>query len=106
MFRIKLQALAKALMRKNALKSRLNETRDVQFDPLFSIPSTVDGSDTYSLSSLRKKCEDNNIGLLQINAYIGFHSSLISSIKSCVESDPSYGTAVAERSKLQADGNV
>jgi uncharacterized protein YxeA len=92
---------------KNALKTRLNETTDVQFDPSFSIPSTVDGSDTYSLSSLRKKCEDNNIGLLQINAYIGFHSSLISSIKSCVgESDPSYGTAVSERSKLQADANV
>lgn len=92
---------------KSALKSRINEATDVKFDPLFGIPSTVDGSDTYSLSSLRKKCEDNNIGLLQINAYIGFHSSLISSLKTCVgESDPSYGTAVSERTKLQADANV
>ncbi|HEY9062507.1 MAG TPA: hypothetical protein VIO64_18705 [Pseudobacteroides sp.] len=92
---------------KNALKSRLNETTAVQFDPSFSIPSTVDGSDTYSLATLRKKCEDNNIGLLQTNAYIGFHSSLVSSLRTCVgESDPSYGTAVSERSKLQADANV
>ncbi len=92
---------------KNALKSRLNENTDIQFDPSFTIPSTVDGSDTYSLSALRKKCEDNNSGLVQTNAYIGFHSNLISSLKSCIgESDPSYGTAVSERSKLQADGNV
>lgn len=92
---------------KNALKSRLNETTDVEFDPSFTIPSIVDGSDTYSLSTLRKKCEDNHLGLLQTNAYFGFHSTLISYLASCVgENDSSYRTALSERSKLQADANV
>jgi len=92
---------------KNALRSRLNETTDAQFDPSFSIPSVVDGSDIYSLSALRKKCEDNHLGLLKTNAYIGFHSTLISNLASCVgENDLSYRSALSEKSKLQADANV
>lgn len=92
---------------KNALKARLNETANVQFDPSFAIPSSVDSSDTYSLSTLRIKCEDNNLSLLQANAYIGFHNTLISSLKACAgEGDYSYGTTISERSRLQADANV
>ena len=47
MFRIKLSLSQSIDEGKNA-EIKAQQTRDVQFDPLFSIPSAVDGSDTYS----------------------------------------------------------
>ncbi|HOV27128.1 MAG TPA: TolC family protein [Pseudobacteroides sp.] len=92
---------------KNALKSRLNETSGIQFDPSFTIPSVVEGTDTYSLSELQKKCKDNNIDLLQMNAYLGFYNTLISNLKAIVgENDSAYFSAISERVKLQADANI
>lgn len=92
---------------KSALKARLNENSNVQFDPNFTIPASAEDSGSYTLEGLRKNCADRNLQLLQINAYIGFHNILMASLKACVgENDTSYSTALSEHSKLQVDADI
>jgi len=88
----------------NTLKARLNERTDVQFDPLFVIPSVVDVRVDYTLEELKTMCRNNNLSIIQLSAYIGFDNTLISSIGNYVgTSDPAYSVAVSERSSLKVE---
>lgn len=91
----------------NSLKIRLNENNAEQFTPKFTIPSEVEDNDHYTIESLKKNCTEGNLQLLQMNAYIGFHNTLIENLKSCAgENDASYQLALSERSKMQVEADI
>ncbi|WP_163193612.1 TolC family protein [Clostridium thermarum] len=86
---------------KSEMKVKLNENKDVVFDPNFVIPTDVQGEDTYNLSTLTSKCKENNLQLAEINANIAFQSVLVNSIKSYVgDGDSSYIAVNTELSNL------
>ncbi|WP_139903614.1 hypothetical protein [Clostridium thermarum] len=86
---------------KSEMKVKLNENKDVVFDPNFIIPTDVQGEDTYSLDTLIGKCKENNLQLAETNANIALQSVLANTIKSYVgEADSSFIAVNTELSKL------
>jgi hypothetical protein len=91
----------------DVLKTELNQPLNIQFSPSFIIPDTVDNSNTYTLLTLTQACENDNLNLLEDNAFIGFYGTLATSLSACVDqSDPSYCNAVAEKSNTQIQADI
>jgi outer membrane protein TolC len=92
---------------KSEMKAKLNENKDVVFDPNFTIPAEVQGEDTYSLATLITKCKENNLQLVETNLSIALQTGLNSTIKGYIgESDSYYMALEAELSKLLLNADI
>lgn len=87
---------------KSEMKVKLNENKDIVFNPNFTIPSEAAGQDSYTLTGLTNSCKSNNLQLIEANAYAGYQNALADSIKSYVgETDSAYLTVSAELMKMR-----
>jgi len=91
---------------KKAIEARLNRSRAVHPEPVFTVPVSVTNTEPYTLVELKSRHKGNNLELKRLRAFIVFHDDLISSLHDYIgENDPAYILAISERTvaRLEAE---